>query len=74
MNIIEEYEKRWCITVKLMCPPIFVASIHRPKFKQSPYFKTREQVEEWADKNHPEWRQHENEILEMMDKERQIAP
>ena len=66
MNIIEECDKRWCISVKLMFPPIYVCTIHKPKFEQSPYFKTRKDTEAWADKNHPEWRRQEKEIMEII--------
>lgn len=48
----EEMEANWVISTKLLSNPLWVATIRRPKWIQSPYFKTEQEARDWLMENH----------------------
>lgn len=45
-------ESNWVISAKLLANPLYVATIHKPEFIQSPYFKTEQEARDWLMENY----------------------
>ena len=49
---LEEMEWNWILSIKLLANPLYVVTIQKPKWIQSPYFKTPKEAEEWLMENY----------------------